>query len=586
MLLDFAAIEFRSFVAMTNIKSLGVAFAIVLLCTQLAHSASSVDDASAKEERLRQAEIQRREASQRQELAAVPAIHSQTPGLQARAVVVGELPCFAISRLVLTGPDALRFSWLQADFDPFAGHCLGARSIEALVLNLNDRLIQQGYVTSRVYAEPQALDQGVLRLALSVGRIATVKLKSSDAAADSRTLPWALRMALPSGGGVLNVRDLDQATETIDRMQGNKLSLFMEPGADPATSDILADWQQAPRWGLVFGVDNSSSPSMGRTRVNAQFRFDNLLGWADQLSMYTGSNAEQPGPGRRSLSSGIRYSIPWSYHRFTVSSSNSRSGQQVESTNTTFLATAHDQEHRLQWLWTFYRDGQLKLSTDTAIGIRRGVSHIADAELVVQRRNARLTEAGITLDWRGTNASLQATLSQSRATRLAHEDESIFRTYESPTADSRRTTGQLYWSIPWRGRSWQYSLQWDALFTQKASPLGDVVSLGGRYNVRGFTGDHPVVANDGSWLRQELQAPAVAWVCDTCAWAPYIGIDVGHLWGPSSVGHLRTRMGVTAGVRFYRGAFSAEVALSSPLRGRMDTDEPSVVPYLSASWAL
>jgi filamentous hemagglutinin len=64
-----------------------------------------------------------------------------------RPPVANEFPCRVVHRVQLLGSQATRFSWVLSEFAPFAGLCLGAGSLQALLLNLNDALLAQGYVT-------------------------------------------------------------------------------------------------------------------------------------------------------------------------------------------------------------------------------------------------------------------------------------------------------------------------------------------------------------------------------------------------------------------------------------------------------
>jgi hemolysin activation/secretion protein len=564
----------------------GVLSGVLLLALVSARAASATEEAMEADERVRQSDVQRREDLRRQEALSAPAVRTNAPVLVMRGPVDHETPCFMVAHIELVSEVSHHFQWLLADTEPYVQRCLGSKSLEALVLDLNDRLLQQGYVTSRVYAEPQDLKAGSLRLILSVGRIAAIDMTT---AGNDRPGLAGIRAVLPiSTGEALNIRDIDQAVETIQRLPGNKLDVLVEPGTLPATSHLKLNWQQAKPWHLMLAADNSSSRPMGRTRVSAQLRWDNLLGLADQVWVNLGSNAEHPEAAHRSVSGTLRYSVPFGYHRLGVMASRSQSGQRVAGTTANFLTHSHDREQQIEWQWVAYRDGLLKLTTEVAAGRRAGASYVEDVESITSRRYARFRHAGVTLDWRRDSTSFQASFKQLRVVRQVTEDEKIFRLFESAQGLSYQFEGQLAHAFNWLGQPWQYSMQWDVLSTRQAHVLGDVMSLGGRYSVRGFTGDAPVVAYDGAWVRQELQVASqpVAW-CGSCTWSPYIGFDRGGVWGGSAQA-LTTRhvSGVVLGVRFFSPAFSADVALATPIRHPSEVPAPTIVPYVSLSWTL
>lgn len=564
---------------------------LLALCGSL-HAADSVGEAIETEAQIRQAEELRREEALRQEARMAPATRTASPDAVVRGVVPNESPCFEVLDIQLVGADAHRFQWMATDVARFSQKCLGAKSIEHLVLNLNDRLVQQGFITSRIYALPQNLQSGVLQLQLSTGRIN--KITTQEAASQAHGNPDQTRaarsaaMVLPGGvGQLLNVRDLDQAVENFQRLPDHRLGILIEPGDVPLTSDLVLDWQYPKKpWSATLTLDNSAPRSMGRTRLSAQVMWNDPTGLADQLMLHTGSNAEHPAPDHRSASSMVRYTLPWGYHRFSYLVSSSQSGQRVAATTTDFQVRSGDRERQFEWQWTFYRDNQFRWSTEAAWGKRYGRTYIEDSEQIVPRRHARFRRAGVSVNWQGVDSSAQVSLHHEQVVRRMGEDEVIFRLAEEPKAVNIRLSG--YFSTVFQAwqRRWRYSAQWDNLSTQKVHPLGDAFSLGGRHSIRGFTGDHPIVASDGARLRQDLYGEVFSGGCQTCYWTPYMGLDIGRLSGPISDGGKRLLGGVAVGVQFANGALSADLALTMPLCSPHEKERVGVVPYVSLSWSL
>lgn len=98
-----------------------------------------------------------------------------------------EVPCFRIDSLVLEGEHADDFQWLlreaageQSDDAPL-GRCLGTQGVNTVIERLQQALIAQGWVTSRVLAAPQDLATGTLRLTLVPGRIAAIRFAEGTA---------------------------------------------------------------------------------------------------------------------------------------------------------------------------------------------------------------------------------------------------------------------------------------------------------------------------------------------------------------------------------------------------------------------
>jgi hemolysin activation/secretion protein len=107
---------------------------------------------------------------QRQKAIATPDVRLQsaTPGL-AEKLLVAESPCFAIHELKLQTNAPERWDWLlgHADGhatldrpDPVKGRCVGAQGVQVVIDRLQNALVAQGYVTSRVLAPAQDLQPG------------------------------------------------------------------------------------------------------------------------------------------------------------------------------------------------------------------------------------------------------------------------------------------------------------------------------------------------------------------------------------------------------------------------------------------
>ncbi|MDT1800534.1 POTRA domain-containing protein, partial [Salmonella enterica subsp. enterica serovar Oslo] len=65
---------------------------------------------------------------------------------------------------------------LQKIANGAVGHCLGAKGINLLMSTLQNRLVDHGYVTTRVLAPSQDLKSGILRLVIIPGVVRHVRL--------------------------------------------------------------------------------------------------------------------------------------------------------------------------------------------------------------------------------------------------------------------------------------------------------------------------------------------------------------------------------------------------------------------------
>jgi hemolysin activation/secretion protein len=544
-------------------------------------SAAEPSEAAVRDAQLRALEDQRRTQAQRRPdpLPVVPTLQLAPPTGPRHVPVPDEQPCRVIHSLQLTGPHAARFSWASQEFEPFAGQCLGPRSLQALVLNLNDALLAQGYVTSRFVLESQDLSAGVLAVALNAGLIDRIEWTDGERAVpgDGHALPAA-------AGDVLNVRDLDQALDNLARLPSVSTHIRIEPGTRPNTSAVRIETRRtARRWRGQLGVDNSGSREFGRTRLNAWVGVDAPLGWADHFSLGFDSNLEQVAPDHRSTGVNAIWSVPLGYHLFTYSQSASRTGRAVAGTTLRFHLAGSDRQRELKWRATLLRTPQFRLDGFASAGRRHGRTQLDDIELIVQRRDSRRREAGLSLLVHAGVAEMEATLSEARTVRQPLPD--AFRNPDEPDAALTQRL-QLDLNVPmgWLAEQASYSARLDAQETRRPLAVTAPVVLGSRDTVRGYSGEHTLSAPSGAILRQELRWPGLPLSAAQALVQPYVAADLGVLSGDEAVMLSRRKLaGVAAGVRLQHAHWSAEVVLASPVRAPKEFPGTDVLPYLSFS---
>lgn len=146
------------------------------------------------------------------------------PELEARPhYVADENPCFVIRKVHLDGRHADKFATSLADIidgkdsayglESPIGRCLGAQSVQALAVRLQDLFIEQGYVTTRVLVTPQDISSGNLTLTVLPGIVSAIRRSDTS---DIRAHFWN---AVPiTEGAILNLRDLEQGLENLRRL--------------------------------------------------------------------------------------------------------------------------------------------------------------------------------------------------------------------------------------------------------------------------------------------------------------------------------------------------------------------------------
>lgn len=484
-----------------------------------------------------------------------------------------EATCFTVNELALGGRDAGRFGWLLDAAMPYLRRCVGVQGLSFIAAQMDQKLRDLGFATTRVALPAQNLRTGQLLVHIEAGRVADIRAVRADAAAsttpDTQWGTW--RNAFPiSAGDILNVRDLEQGVENMKRLPSQSVATRLEPGDAPGASVLYIErkggvLQDRLRGGVT--LDNSGGASLGRTQLSANLAFDNPLGLNDVVTASLNTNAEQPTPTQRSQSASVSYSVPWGYNLLTLNASNSRFAQYVQGTTVRFLSSGRSQNAEARLQRTVLRTASTKLGLYGAVGTRRAISYLDDVEVVIQRRRTTSVEAGVSYKHLFEKSTLELDLGLRRGMPW-HGAQEDFETAQDGGLTLRPKvwtfSGAYAADMNLAGHAVQYSANLRAQHTRNVTLSVDQMAIGGRSSVRGFDGDAVLLAENGVTLRNEFTTPIKLWAgVDTTA---LLAIDYGRVWGPSDVLLTGKKLaGLALGLKGRRGATQFEATVATPL---------------------
>lgn len=570
-------------------RGLSVAGLLALVSIEAIAQASS---APSTEEGLRRQEERSREQEKSLQTHAdalkPAASHARLPELP------DERPCFVIREIALVGKDADRFRWLGPSTDGLLGRCIGSQGVALTAAYLNAQLTEQGYVTSRVGVGSQNLADGRLTFDVLAGRISEVRMV--DAATRQIDTRWGTWVnAFPtSSGRLLDARALEQGVEQMKRLPSQSVTTTLAPGTEPDTSILTIERQtgglaERVRGGLT--LDNSGSPSLGRTQFSASVALDNPLGLNDIASLSVNGNAEHPSASHRSQSASLNYGIPFGYSTFSANFSHSRYAQNVALTTTSVLNTGESDTTDLKWEHVAWRTASTKTGVYVDVSTRKSRSFLDDSENVAQGRHTTFVERGVTFrQLFAGGESVDVALAYRRGVAGAGAQDDL-------PPEAGVTLRPRIWIVNasavipikqpaqegWAERNWQYSMSLHGQFTPDATTSIDQLSIGSRGTVRGFDGDNVLLAESGWFVRNELSTPLPTPALEASF---YAGVDWGRVWGPSAINLLGHHLGgVVLGVRGKVKSMQFDLALAAPLVKPEGFKTARVTPYVSATYA-
>lgn len=533
-----------------------------MLCAQpLLSIAQTATDAEEQRRRTRQESEERLQRQQSPDIR----LHPPAPTADFNAEnLPKETPCFPLEAIRLNGTRLESFAWLQTELNRFAGQCVGWQGINRIVQWASAKLLDKGFITTRLGIPEQDLSGRTLLLTLVPGVIRSIHIKG-DATA-SMTPALGVLSAFPvRPGDLLNLRDIEQGVEQMKRVPSQDISIDIAPGSEPGESDILLTVKQPRAWRFGLTLDDSGIRSTGRLQAAATVSIDNPLGLNDILSVTANNDAERAAGQRGTRGHTIQYSLPWGNWTLFLSDSYAHYLQTIQGTHQRFHASgdSRNQEAKIQGL--LQRNQTSKTSLQFRLLTRESNSYIEDAEILTQRRQTTAAELGVIHRRYLGTSQLDLTLAyrqgvpwfdgQSDAPGLSAHSPSF--AYRLQMLDAALTTPLSVAGQPLR---WISALR--AQTTRNVLYATDFIAIGNRYTVRGFDGSVTLAAERGGYFRNELELPIAS-----TGHAGYAAIDYGKVGGPSA-GILAGRelAGGVVGVRGNYRQFYYDVFVGAPIR--------------------
>ncbi|WP_392435604.1 ShlB/FhaC/HecB family hemolysin secretion/activation protein [Yersinia sp. HM-2024] len=449
-----------------------------------------------------------------------------------RIVFPVEQPCFAIDRIKISGAEPLpRWLPLQHIANQAQGQCLGGQGINLLMSQMQNRLIDHGYVTTRVLAPQQDLKSGTLSLHVVPGKIRHVELTQ---ASDHHVTLFSAFPARP--GNLLDLRDIEQGLENLQRVPTVQANMELLPGEAPGETDIALSWKQSKMWRLAASLDDSGTRSTGRYQGGATLFLDNPLSLSDLFYVSAGGSIKNRGDkGTNNLTG--HYSLPFGYWTASMTASSYDYHQTVAGLNGDYNYSGESENVTLQLSRLLHRNASQKTTLTYDVLTRSSKNYINDTEIEVQRRRTSAWRVGLEHRHFISQATLDAGVSYQHGTRWLGAVPAQEEYFGEATALSKilRLNAQLDIPFVVASQNVHYNLQYQRQSTDTPLTPQDQFSIGGRWSVRGFDGERTLNADRGWTVRNDL-----GWYTPLPGHELYIGVDYGEVGGhsdPYLLGH-------------------------------------------------
>ncbi|TBC88214.1 ShlB/FhaC/HecB family hemolysin secretion/activation protein (plasmid) [Rhizobium leguminosarum] len=568
----------------TDIRSSLVAGAILMIGVASAHAQSPADDFTRRQE----------EQTQSQRL---DALRRATPGGSADKEN-GSLPagsgngaCFDIMRVEIDGANLLSAQEIGKVTAPYGNRCVGLAEINAVLRDVTHLYIDHGYVTSRAYVPQQDIRKTrILRLLVVEGTLSDIYLNGQKVAGSG-----SLATAFPGLiGRVVNIRDIEQGLDQMNRLQANDAKSAMLPGPKDGTSILNIENRPGRPWHASIGNNNMGQESTGFSRSSASLTFDDLLDINDQWSFsYEHSGPNYPwgndGKGYGNSYSGS-VSVPYGYSTVSLNGSWYQYESAVEGNFQSLETSGNSGQAGLGIDRVVLRDKDSITTVRSSLTYKQTNNFLLGNLIEVGSRRYTVGEIGVSHSRRMFGGIWVFDASYDKGLGLFDAVEP--GDPGAGNADPRFSKFNATISVtqPFQAAGRQFELT--SLVSGQYSPdnlLGaEQISLGSYSNVRG-TRESVLFGNNGMFSHNEIvwrtksneSGDAVAKVLGELR--PYLGLDYGHVYSQKRFdmtgGDLASW---TAGIRAVGGNISADLGYSDIVASSLDHVDGGLF-YFSAS---
>jgi shlB family hemolysin secretion/activation protein len=445
--------------------------------------------------------------------------------------------------------------------------CIRAGEVMDIIKAAQNQLIADGWVTTRVVLQTQGAQQDILQLAVLPGKITSIREEKNGVQRTPKTFTH-LR------GRVLNLRELEQALDNVRRLSGLDANIDIAPAAREGESELIVHWTKTGRpYQFSFLIDDSGSNALGKYLATASIAVDNPLNFSDSFyASYT--RTLKPGTrlrdreGKRHKTSTdnyyLNYTIPYRDWQLGLSASRYHYDQVIPGYARVYHYKGNNQKFAADISNTIYRDQNKKTTLDAGLWWRENRNYIGSAEIDVQKRRTAGWQLGVRQSILFPQAVFQGAIHYKKGTRMLGADPVPEEGFNEGNAKAGIWTLDSSWHVQLdKNRNWSWQNDLHLQYSDRRLISLDLLTLGGRNSVRGFSENNSLSGDSGWYWRNTLN-----W-----AYQPnhqlYLGADIGQVWGKNTAWlQDKTIMGTALGVRGavnYHGSWQYDAFIGTPI---------------------
>jgi hemolysin activation/secretion protein len=315
------------------------------------------------------------------------------------------------------------------------------------------------------------------------------------------------RNVLPAEGSLLNLRDLEQGIDQINRLSSNNASLDIQPGSEPGSSEVVILNKASAPFRGSFSVDNQGSKATGRTQLGVTLVSEGLLELNEQFMFTHRWALPNDKASKQSVSDSLSMFIPFGYSTLSMSASRGKYVSTIIAPSGATLVSNGDSSTEAAKLErVVFRNQRTRFTLAGGVTRKTGNNYLAGQFLGVSSRTLTVLDLDSSLTTVVFDGVLSLDFGYSRGTTWAGALEDP---QNLPANAPRAQFGKLRYGVgfsrpfTWSDQRLSLNSQFTAQHAMDTLYGSEQILIGGLYSVRGFV-TNTLSGDSGYYWRNDL----------------------------------------------------------------------------------
>ena len=480
-----------------------------------------------------------------------------------------------VNKIEFLGNTVFSAETLSKLTNPYLNKDIGSLELEEIRLAITNHYINSGYINSGATIPDQDLQDGVLKLLITEGRLTEVKLKH-----DGKLNPEYINQRVsPYPDKPLNILQLQ---ENLHLLQQNprikQINASLGPGEQRGQSVLDIRVLEDKPYTMALEFNNHRPVAVGEWQGLLDVQHLNISGNGDTLALNYGAT--------EGLKSGqLRYDYPIAHDDSSIKLDLSYSDSEVVDENLQNIIDIYNDawSAKLSWSFPLYYTTQEKYLVDLALDRRHSASYLGGGAVncVDNEGNCEVTALRLTQSWfRNANDEILS-LRHTVSVGIDAFNSTIYTGGDKDNrinADSRFTSWliQGQWAKRYQPTLMQSIFRADLQISQDALLPMEQFSVGGVNSVRGYR-ENFVIRDNGFLASWEARLPLYHRDAFGSSIHTMTFVDYGYSWNHGERDQAKILRSVGLGFRFtYQGIATLQFYWAEPLTEGDTLDEDNL----------